>query len=455
MFKKVVALILGLIVGGAVIMVINPSKGEVPRRPLVTPGNYDQYYGFLSGGPGGDIRVIGVPSMRLIRRIPVFEPSMRYNYGVDKDGNPAGDLKEYNNGDTHHPLLSQTNNKFDGRWLFIHDKANGRVARIDLSTFAVDKLLKVPNNPGVHGIALDPVNSRWLAASSEFIIPIPQKATTDPKEHKSVETIIDPATMEVKYQILSYQQDNMDYSKDGKILFGTAYNTENALTEAGSIQKDEDAVIATNMEIAEKAYADGKYTVIDGVPILDPEKIPGLMTLIPVPKNPHGVSVTPDGKYAIASGKLSPTVTIIDVKTLKVLAQPTVGFGPLHTVYDGKGNAYTTNFIDSTVVKWSIEKAIKGDKDFIIDTQPVAYNPGHVTASGTQTGNPQGDWLISLNKLSKTRFLEVGPDLPENNQLFDISGDKMKLVYDMPSDPEPHDGVIVPADIINKSAKKN
>lgn len=448
MLKKILVLLLGLILGGSSILVINPSKGEVARQALVPPGQFDKYYGFLSGGPGGDIRVIGVPSMRLISRIPVFEPSMRYNYGVNQNGEPIGDFKTYGFGDTHHPILSQTNDEYDGRWLFINDKASGQVARIDLGTFKTDALVKIPNVPAVHGLAMDPAQGRWLAAASEFITPIPNKASTDSKEHKSVITILDPATMKIKYQILAPNQDNMDFSKDGTILFSTSYNTENALTEAGMIQKDQDAVIATNLLKADQAFAEGKYVVINGVPVLNETISSEVNTIIPVSKNPHGVEVTPDGKYAIANGKLSPTVSIIDVKTLKVVAEPYIGLGPLHTTYDDKGNAYTTNFVDSTVVKWNIEKAIKGDKDYVIDKAPVHFNPGHLKAVGSNTHKPAGDWLISLNKLSKTRFLDVGPDLPENNQLFNIQGDKMVLVYEMPSDPEPHDAEIIAVDNI-------
>ena len=38
-------------------------------------------------------------------------------------------------GDTHHPALSETNGDYDGRWLFINDNANLRIAGIDLQTF--------------------------------------------------------------------------------------------------------------------------------------------------------------------------------------------------------------------------------------------------------------------------------------------------------------------------------
>jgi len=122
------------------------------------------------------------------------------------------------------------------------------------------------------------------------------------------------------------------------------------------IQYDRDALAAIDTPAAEKAVAGKRGQVRNGVPILDPAENPGLLTLIPVPKNPHGVNVTPDGRYAIAAGKLSPTVTIVDAHTLKIVAEPEVGLGPLHTTFDNRGNAYTSLFLDSQVVKWNIDK---------------------------------------------------------------------------------------------------
>ncbi|HPU57725.1 MAG TPA: cupredoxin domain-containing protein, partial [Verrucomicrobiota bacterium] len=212
---------------------------------------------------------------------------------------------------------------------------------------------------------------------------------------------------------------------------------------ATSYQFDRDAVGAIDVPLAEKALAEGKYTTINGVPVIESEKVPGVLTLIPVPKSPHGCNVTPDGKYVLASGKLSPTVTIIDAKTLKVIAEPEVGLGPLHTTFDNRGNAYTSLFVDSQIVKWNIEKAIAGKPDYIVDRVDVHYNVGHTKAAGADTSHPSGDWLLSLNKLSKGMFLPVGPAMPESQELIDISGDRMRVVAAFPSLPEPHDAVMV------------
>lgn len=442
-----------LLLGLAVVLLINPSKGEVPRKALVAPGEHDEYYGFLSGGPGGDVRVVGIPSMRLVRRIPVFEPSMRYGYGVDKNGKADPSFGKYTWGDTHHPVLSQTKNDYDGRWLFINDKANGQVGKIDLKTFKTEKIIKIPTAKAIHGLAIEPTASKIMAGAIEFPRQLGGKFSSDPKQEMAGLVVMDPNNMSIKYQILGAKNPELDtytsgydaviFSKDGKKIFTTMYNFEGSPLLAGMIAKDKDAVAVIDVELAEKAFAEGKYKVHMGIPVLIPEEIPNLVKFVPVPKNPHGVTITPDGKYAIAAGKLSPTVTIIDTKTLEVVAEPFIGLGPLHTTFDGKGNAYTSNFVDSQVVKWNVEKAIKGDKEYIVDKLDVHYNPGHTNATGGYTNSPGGDYLLSLNKLSKGRFLEVGPDLPENNQLIDISGDKMKLIYDAPADLEPHDAVFI------------
>jgi nitrous-oxide reductase len=202
----VLALIASLIVGLAAILIISPSKGDVPREALVPPGEYDEYYGFLSGGPGGDVRVIGVPSMRTIRRIPVFEPSMRYGYGVDEEGRYP-DAFQYTWGDTHHPVLSKTNGEKDGRWLFINDKGNGQIARISLATFEVEQIAKIPTAQSIHGLTIDPVAGRFLAAAVEFPVPIQQDLSKRGKEEMAGIVILDPAALEVKYQIYAPKKD--------------------------------------------------------------------------------------------------------------------------------------------------------------------------------------------------------------------------------------------------------
>jgi nitrous-oxide reductase len=415
------------------------------QQVYVAPGKLDDYYAFLSGGQSGSVFVYGVPSCRFIKEIPVFEARA----GVGYANNPGSDnykrLKESGPmwGDTHHPVLSQTDGKYDGRWLWINDKANNRLARIDLRTFEVAAIKNVPNIQGVHGIDEYLPSGKYVFANGELETDFAQNSGDAAKYH-SVIAFLDPETLETKFQVqLVGNADIASSGKDGRYVFATMYNTENATSSEGMIERDRDAVAAIDVPAAEKAIAEGKFTKINGVPVIDPEQVPGVLTLIPVPKNPHGCNVTPDGKYVLASGKLSPTVTIIDAKTLKVLAEPEVGLGPLHTTFDGRGNGYTSLFVDSQIVKWNIEKAIKGEPDYIIDRVDVHYNVGHTKAAEADTSHPAGNWLISLNKLSKGMFLPVGPGMPESQELIDISGEKMRVVAAFPSLPEPHDAVMV------------
>ncbi|HMF08937.1 MAG TPA: TAT-dependent nitrous-oxide reductase, partial [Thermoanaerobaculia bacterium] len=417
------------------------ARSVAAEKVYVPPGEHDKYYAFLSGGQSGSVFVVGIPSCRLIREVPVFEPRAAYGYAVH-DGDPrraeliaTGGLW----GDTHHPALSETKGVYDGRYLWINDLANGRLGRVRLDTFEADKIAKIPNLQGAHGIAVLSPDTRYIVVNGEFEQPT-DGLVTNPAPYTSVVAFVDPMSMETKFEVrIPGNIDIADTSKDGRYSFSTIYNLEQGKDANAMIQFDRDAVAAVDIPAAEKAVAQGKGHVRNGVPILDSSETAGLLTLIPVPKNPHGVNVTPDGKYVIASGKLSPTVTIIDTKTLKIVAEPEVGLGPLHTTFDDRGNAYTSLFLDSQVVKWNIAKAVAGAPDYIVDRISTHYNIGHLQAVGGASMHPYGDYLLALNKLSKDQYLPVGPDMPEDQELIDISGEKMHMLASFPTPPEPHD----------------
>jgi nitrous-oxide reductase len=435
----------------------------------VPPGKLDDYYGFWSGGQSGEIRIIGIPSMRELKRIPVFNRDSATGWGGTDFSKKL--LNGQLSGDTHHVHLSYKDGTYDGRYVFVNDKAQARLARVDIATMETDKIVDIPNSQGTHGIFPQRHKTGLVLCNAEFRTPQANdgRDADDPSKYSALHTAIDGETMEVKWQVMI--EGNLDLCATdykGLYSFATCYNSEGAVTLEGMMGNDQDFCYVFNIPAIEAAVKAGDTIVIGDskVPVIDARgENSKYVTRVPVPKSPHGVNVDPTGKYAICSGKLSPTCTVIDIDKLAdvfagkiqprdaVVAEPEVGLGPLHTAYDGRGNAYTSIFLDSAMTKWNIDLAIrqyKGeDVNPIIQKLDVHYQVGHTNATMSETKDADGKWLVALCKFSKDRFLNVGLLHSENDQLIDISGDEMKLVHDGPNFPEPHDAVMVARDLIH------
>lgn len=457
---------------------------EAAQRTYVEPGQHDEFYLFYSGGHSGQVYVAGVPSMRHIATIPVFAPYPATGYGFDDETRAM--LGDYSWGDVHHPAMSKTAGDYDGRWLFVNDNANNRLARIDLRDFKTRQILgPIPNSSGNHGSAFVTSNSEYAMVASRFSIPLPvgtyaptSRYATDFKGVVSG-IRIDSATgtMSVGWQILT-PPFNWDLASTGKELSSdwavwTSYNSERATgrLEVTASQRDRDYLAFVNWRKAAEAAAAGRGRMMGGVRVLDPTEVPGMMYLVPLAKSPHGADFSPDGRYVVGSGKLAPYATVYDFQKFLAAAQANdttgsedgipvlryesirvaevpVGLGPLHTQFDDQGYAYTSLFVESAIAKWKMGPFDGNDSALVVAKIPVHYSVGHLVAAHGDARHPQGRYLVSMNKLSKGRHLNVGPSQPESSELIDITGAGLSMLYEAYTEPEPHFAQLVRADLL-------
>jgi nitrous-oxide reductase len=482
--------------------------GDAASRVYVAPGKYDEFYNFVSGGFNGQLSVYGVPSGRLIKILPVFSVFPENGYGYSEETKP---MLNTSTGfvpwdDLHHVALSTTKGVHDGRWIFANGNNTPRVARVSLRSFRTEEILEIPNSGGNHSSPFITENTEYVIAGTRFSIPMGGKdvpISSYKENFKGSISFIKVDSVEGHMSIafqLRTPGFNFDLSRAGKgpshgWFFFSTYNTEQAhtLLEVNASQKDKDFIMAVNWKKAEEYIAQGKgrieksnyahnlysekthsatSTIRNEVKVLDISEFPDIVYFIPCPKSPHGTDVDPTGEYIVGSGKLAATMPVFsftkmqnaiankdfegDFEGIPVLKYESVlhgevqkpGLGPLHTEFDEKGNAYTSMFVSSEIVKWNV-KTLE-----ILDRVPTYYSIGHLSVMGGPTAKPYGKYMIAYNKITKDRYLPTGPELAQSAQLYDISGDKMRLLLDFPTVGEPHYAEAIPASMIQQNSLK-
>ena len=472
------------------------QKDLMAAAKTYTPtGKRDEFLVFSSGGQSGQVIVYGVPSMRILKYIGVFTPEPWQGYGYDEESKKVLDQgkidgRQPNWGDTHHPAITETDGKPDGQYLFINDKANPRIAVINLHDFETQQIVVNPILQSEHGGTFVTPNSEYVLEAAQYpgvlgrgYAPLSEfkekfrGAMTYWKFDRAKGRIDEAKSFSI--ELPPYTQDLSDAGKgpsDGW-SFTNSFCAESYVGgiesgkppfEAGCSANDADYLHVINWKKAAEVAAAGKVTKINGHDVITMKTAieEGLVYLIAEPKSPHGADVTPDGKYIIVGGKLDTNVTvyswdkikaavdakqfaskdsygipILDMKQV-VHKQVQLGLGPLHTQFDSKPCiAYTSLYVDSQVAKYDY---CEGK---VLDKISVHYNIGHLMAMEGESATPAGKYLVALNKLAIDRFNPVGPLHPQNHQLIDISGDKMELLYDMPLPlGEPHYATSISAD---------
>jgi len=479
------------------------SEDVLAAAKTYTPDNLkDEYVAINSGGQEGNLPTYLVPSMRLVKYAPTNtrQPYDGFGYSVEtknlmKDGFIDG--QEILWGDTHHPGISETNGDYNGKWLVVNDKANPGIYVVDLRDFEVKQIVKNPLFRSDHGGAFFTPNSEYILEATQYPAPYDHKYHTlnDVNFQKywrggltcwAFDNDKGRISMDksFNFELPPYTQDLSDAGKLATYGWGftNSFCTEMYIGgdmqgrppfEAGCSSRDVDYLHVYNWKKAEELIKAGKIKtkVIRGlrnIPIEESIKY-GLLYLIPEPKSPHGVDVDPTGDYIIVAGKLDSHAWVYswakiqkaikeknfeghDPYGIPIIALETalhgsveVGLGPLHNQFDPeKGIIYTSVYVDSWTTKWDYIN-LK-----VLDHVSSNYNIGHLVSTHGDTKHPEGKYLIELDKLSIDRFNPVGPLHPQNHQLIDISGPKMKIIYDLPLPMgEPHYTVMQNVNLLN------
>lgn len=414
-------------------------------------GVMDPYVMVASGGHSGQVFIIGMPSMRLLRSVAVFtpEPWQGYGYGAGEEVLAGGDMngRQVRWGDTHHPALSETNGDYDGQWAFINDKANARVAVIDLRDFETKQIVNNPLFLNDHGGTFVTPNTEYIIEGGQYGQPLGSEYAPLAEYETAYRGMItfwkfdreagriDPS-QSFAMELPPYWQDLCDSGKlvsDGWV-FCNSINTElatggiekgNPPFEAGVSRNTTDFLHIINLKAAEAVYKAGNTVEIAGMQVITLDTVieNDLLFFTPEPRSPHGVDIAPGGDYIVVSGKLDPHVTVYSFQKIldtiaagttetdqygvpilpyeSVLeAQVEVGLGPLHTQFGPDGYAYTSLFLDSAVARWSIgaEGYRPQDGWSLISKVPIQYNVGHIAAAEGDTVSPDGQFLVALNK---------------------------------------------------------
>ncbi len=482
------------------------AAGDASGHVYVAPGQKDEFYMFASGGFSGNLAVYGLPSGRLFAQVPVFSQYAEKGYGYSEQTKA---LLHTSYGfvpwdDAHHPKVSQTDGTPDGRWLFINGNNTPRIARVDLARMETAEIIEIPNSAGNHASPFVTPNSEYVVGATRFSVPTPQKDVPIATAKENFAGLlsfvkVEPSgRMSLAFQIrlpgYSYDLAHAGKGPSAGWAFFTTYNTEQAFTllERGASQRDKDFIAAVNWKRAEECVAAGVGTTVPAAyahnwvderdvavsemktssVVIEPAQCSGLVYFLPTPKSPHGVDVDPSGDLIVAGGKLATVLPVHSfAKLQKAIAEkafegdvngipivkyeatiagevPEPGLGPLHTEFDGRGFAYTSVFISSEIVKWSL-------KDFkVVDRTPTYYSIGHLMIPGGDSRKPFGKYVVALNKITKDRYLPTGPELTQSAQLYSIEGDKMRLLLDFPTVGEPHYAQAIPASLIIDKQKK-
>ncbi len=289
------------------------EKDILAAAKTYTPtGGRDEYLAFSSGGQSGQVIVYGIPSMRILKYIGVFTPEPWQGYGFDDESKAVlaqGRIrgKDITYGDTHHPAISETDGDYDGKYLFINDKANPRVAVIDLHDFETKQIVVNPFFKSEHGGAFVTPNTEYVMEATQYAHPLLDDGYVPLEEFNDKyrggltywkfnreKGRIEPENSFV-FELGPYSQDLSDAGKKDSYGWGftNSFCSERYVGgiergrppfEAGCSSKDTDFLHVTNWKKAEELVKAGKVRQERGMYFIPMEQAVAEGLLYPDPR---------------------------------------------------------------------------------------------------------------------------------------------------------------------------
>jgi len=435
--------------------VLAAAKTFMPR------GGRDEYFAFVGSGNSGTMIVYGLPSMRIYKYVGVFSPEPWQGYGFDdestlmlKKGSLDNTLLKY--GDMRFPALSETNGKYNGKYLFYSDGANSRIALLGLDDFETKQVLMHPLFINAYpGVAVSQ-NNDYVFQSSEY---------PTPWDHREANVETD-YLQKFKSGITAWKFEDTDDAAGsghhvGRLIKEKSFTLElPPLTlgyfDVGRGANDGLLVGLASFEDQNFVYVYDylKAQSLQTKTINEFEVIPfetaieaGVFALIPVDQAAMSVKVDPTDKYFITAANTAQVFdfaklkTILDQKTyekdplgIPQISAESVLHGSLNLgdkvidlAFDYRPNvAYASVYNDKKIVRWNYQSlAVEQSLD-------LTFKPGHLMTPQGNSNEPHSNYLTVVNKEGLfDNMINTGPTRPSYNHLIDISSDVMRDIYTM------------------------
>ena len=436
---------------------LNDADVLAAVKTFMPRGGRDEYFAFVGSGNSGTMIVYGIPSMRIYKYVGVFSPEPWQGYGFDdesmlmlKKGSSDNRINTY--GDMRYPALSETNGKYNGKYLFYSDGANSRIALLGLDDFETKQVLQHPLYISCYpGVAVTQ-NNEYVIQSSQYSAPWDNKST-DVADFKSGVTFwkfhdTEDASESGHHVGRMIKEESLTLELPAYTL--DFFDAGKAISDGyvvGIADKDNSHYLYVidykKLESAEKGLVND-FTVVS----IDAAVSANAVAFIEIPAKAQKVKVSPDGKYFITasdeafvfdfakvkdamangtySGNADGNIPLIETNAVKH-GSLALGDGVVDLIFDFRDNvAYSSIYNEKKIVRWNYSDLKKEGE------VTLTFKPGNLMIPQGLSVEPHSNYLIATNKEGLyDNIPNIGPLRPSFQHLIDISSDDMTDIYTM------------------------